>query len=122
MARTRTEGGKWTEAEARSVLAKCEASGLSMRAFAHREGIRPRRLYWWTKRLRGDARGRVELDALRFVPAIVKPGGDEASVRVRPAVAIRVGPRATLEIVDPSAVSVGWVADVLVELERVACS
>ena len=103
------------------MLAACEASGLSMRAFAVREGLRPRRLYWWTQRLGNLARGRRgEEGGLRFVPAIMKvavPGRGTG-----PVVTIRMGAKTTLEIVEPSAVSAGWVAEVMVELERITCS
>lgn len=111
----------WSEAEARRVLAACEASGLSMRAYAMREGLRPRRLYWWTNRLAAVERSRrVEDEAVRFVPAVVKvelPRGTSGS-----AIMIRVGATATMEIVDPRAVPSGWVAEVMAELERIACS
>jgi hypothetical protein len=43
--------GDWTEAEARRILDARWRSGLSIRAFALREGIRPPRVYWWIKRL-----------------------------------------------------------------------
>src|SRR4051812_34447479 len=64
----------WTEAHARRVLDARERSGLSIRAFAAREGLGPERLYWWTKRLaRGVRRGgNAEGAATSFVPAVVK--------------------------------------------------
>ena len=108
----------WTEAEARGALVACEASGLSMRAFALREGVRPRRLYRWTKRL-GESK-RSDTAALRFVPAVVKVDAPRAEQRAP--VTVRVGAKATLEIAEPMAVSARWVADVMVEMERIACS
>lgn len=112
----------WTEVEARQVLAACEASGLSMRAFAFREGLRPRRLYWWARRLASretSARGK-ESPAVSFVPAVVRI--DPPGLASRAAITIRVGTRATMEIVEPSLVSAAWVAEVMTELERIACS
>jgi transposase-like protein len=42
---------RWTEDDAREVLAALEASGLSAGAFATREGFDAQRLYWWRRRL-----------------------------------------------------------------------
>lgn len=108
----------WTEAEARRVLAACKASGLSMRAFAFREGLLPRRLYWWTKRLglHRTSRRRNET-AMRFVPAVITADAP----RPRALVTLRIGAKTAMEI-DPSAVSASWVAAVMTELERVGCS
>jgi hypothetical protein len=45
------EGRKWTEREAREVLAAWEATGESGPAFGRRFGIVPQRLWWWRSRL-----------------------------------------------------------------------
>jgi hypothetical protein len=42
---------RWTEEGARSVLAAQDASGLSVAAFAAREGLDPQRVYSWRRRL-----------------------------------------------------------------------
>jgi transposase-like protein len=42
---------RWTEDNAREVLAALDASGLSAGAFATREGFDAQRLYWWRRRL-----------------------------------------------------------------------
>jgi transposase-like protein len=42
---------RWTEADARSTLASLEASGLSVAAFAAREGLSAQRLHRWRHRL-----------------------------------------------------------------------
>lgn len=44
---------RWTAADARAALAAVEESGLSIHAFAVREGIDSHRLYWWRGRLAG---------------------------------------------------------------------
>lgn len=44
---------RWSDVEARAALAALEASGLSLAAFAKREGLVPERLYAWRRRL-GD--------------------------------------------------------------------
>ena len=42
---------RWTMAEARAALEACTASGLSVRAFALREGLDVQRLFRWRRRL-----------------------------------------------------------------------
>ena len=42
---------RWTEDDARTVLAAQDASGLSVAAFAAREGLEPQRVYTWRRRL-----------------------------------------------------------------------
>lgn len=41
----------WTAADAREMLRRQASSGLSVPAFARREGIHPQRLYWWRRKL-----------------------------------------------------------------------
>ena len=42
---------RWTVAEAKEALAAQEHSGLTLRAFATREGLQPQRLERWRRRL-----------------------------------------------------------------------
>jgi hypothetical protein len=42
---------RWTEDDARGVLAALDASGVSVSAFAEREGVDPQRIYMWRRRL-----------------------------------------------------------------------
>lgn len=44
---------RWTAVEAEAVLAAVACSGLSLGAFAAREGLVPERLYSWRRRLGG---------------------------------------------------------------------
>ena len=46
---------RWTETDARTVLAALDSSGLSVTAFATREGLEPQRLYFWRQRLGGSS-------------------------------------------------------------------
>jgi len=116
---TKPNAAEWTEAEAQRVLAARAASGLSIWAYAAREGLKPQRLYWWTKRLGKREESTTEA-RVRFVPAIV----NQVSARgpERAPLVVRVGASARLEIAEPSVVSARWVAEVLTELERIACS
>ena len=45
---------RWTVADARAALAGLDESGLSLNAFAVRQGIDAQRLYYWRRRLSGD--------------------------------------------------------------------
>ena len=125
-----TRGKHWTEEEARRVLAARARSGLSVRAFAMREGLSPKRLHWWNGRLemKGGAaaqgkpsrRRRAEESAARFVPVLVKKTRS-ASALARTPIVIRRG-ATTMEIDGWAEVSPAWVAAVMIALERAACS
>ena len=45
----------WTEDDARQVLARGEREGKSITALAREQGVSAQKLYWWKKRLRGEA-------------------------------------------------------------------
>lgn len=48
---------RWTDADARIVLAALDASGLSVPTFAGREGLDPQRLYFWRRRIEATSEG-----------------------------------------------------------------
>lgn len=48
---------RWTDADARTVLSALDASGLSVTAFAIREGLDAQRLYFWRRRLEATSDG-----------------------------------------------------------------
>jgi transposase-like protein len=58
---------RWTEKEARAALAAQSTSGLSVRAFAQREGLDAQRLFRWRQRLAAPSTpiGFVEVEAQR---------------------------------------------------------
>jgi hypothetical protein len=132
--RTRRDRDKhWTEEEARRELVACARSGLSVRAFSQREGLRPKRLYWWMRRhglaTIHDAvaqppeprrRRRASRRAPRFVPVVVKTRSTSAPATA--AIVIRRGGSTTMEIDATASVSAAWVAAVMIELERAGCS
>lgn len=60
---------RWTEADARVVLAALGASGLSTREFALREGLDAQRLYFWKRRLESCA---APAERTAVVPAFVE--------------------------------------------------
>ena len=47
---------RWTEQDARFVLAALERSGKPLRAFAEEHGLDPQRLYLWRRRVAGGDR------------------------------------------------------------------
>jgi hypothetical protein len=62
--------GRWTPADARAVLAKWAASGLTKTAFAEQQGFTTERLRRWEKRL-AEGNGDDELE-LRLVPLVAR--------------------------------------------------
>ena len=61
---------RWTEAEARVVLATVSESGGSLIAFCRQHGLDAQRIHWWRARLRAS---RSRPRAPRFVPVRVIP-------------------------------------------------
>jgi transposase-like protein len=49
--RSQSTRRRWKESEARGVLEAARASGLTLSAFAAREGLAAHRLYFWKRRL-----------------------------------------------------------------------
>lgn len=71
MART---SDSWTESQARDHVAGLASSGLSIEAYAQREGLSRRRLYYWVHRMRLDAeRQPIERASVSFVEVAVSP-------------------------------------------------
>jgi transposase-like protein len=71
---------RWTVGTARTVLAAQARSGLSVAAFAAREGVDPQRLYFWRRRLdAGSETGRpafieVRPAAIQHVEIVLRSG------------------------------------------------
>jgi transposase-like protein len=87
-------GRHWTVADARSALAAWEASGISMLAFAAREGVDVHRLYRWRRRLA------VETITAEPTPEFVElrpRGAEPVEVVLRSGRVLRVS-----EAIDPS--------------------
>jgi transposase-like protein len=60
---------RWTESDARVVLAALQQSGKPVRVFAEEHGLDPQRLYLWRRRLAAVAGG----DVTTFRELIVRP-------------------------------------------------
>jgi transposase-like protein len=84
---------RWTEDDARVVIAAQAASGLSVAAFAAREGIDAQRLYFWRRRGEGSAANTVPPT---FVEVRHAAGSERVEVALRSGRVIRVA-----ESIDP---------------------
>jgi transposase-like protein len=63
-------GRRWTTDDARAVLAALDASGLTIREFADREGLDPQRLYRWRAQIGETAPAFVEIARAAVGPGI----------------------------------------------------
>jgi len=104
----------WTADTAAEVLSQWKSSGLSLSAFARRQGLTAQRIAWWRDRLVAPDKSarprRPQLAAIRFVPAVVRdsvPAFGEAAVTIR----LRGGGR--VEVSDPARVPPEWLCAVL---------
>jgi transposase-like protein len=68
---------RWTEQDARAVLAALERSGKPVRAFAEEHGLDPQRLYVWRRRV-------AEGDGTTFRELIVRPSSPASSDERQP--------------------------------------
>lgn len=78
---------RWTEDDARTVLAAQDASGLSVPAFAAREGLDPQRLYFWRRRLGNSA---MTSEAPTFIEVRPAAGRELVEIALRSGHVIRV--------------------------------
>ena len=112
---------RWSEADARRVLAGWRASGLSLWGFARKHGLHGQRLAYWRKRLSGGASlGQALVPMASLVPAVVVAElAEPAEPRVpesTPAV-LRLAGGVVVEL--PRATP-GWVSALVDELTRPA--
>ena len=111
----RIEDRRWTEENARRVLAEWEASGQTLAAFARATGLVPQRLSWWRRRLAGRAPEATptaeETRAPAFLPVEIVGGALDA----RAALMITWGDL-RIELGDPGLVPPAWIAELVSEL------
>ena len=102
--------GKWSEADARKIMAAHQRSGLSIHAFARTHELAPHKLYWWRNRLEelGDTQ-----PVLSFAPVVVTGLGR------RPALTVRLS-ALELDVHEPSKVEPAWLAQICVALSSEA--
>jgi hypothetical protein len=102
----------WTKDEAREVLKRQAASGLSVEKFAQQAGFVPQRLSWWRKRLANACSGQrtaAPASSPSFVPVVVRAsewhaGGGSTPLRVR------IGERVVVDVERADAGTAAWVA------------
>ena len=63
---------RWTDSHARAVLAAQRESGLSIKAFAVREGLDPQRLYTWNSRIKNSPAQPTFVEVRRHAPEYVE--------------------------------------------------
>lgn len=92
----------WSTADARAVFVEQAASGLSLSAFARREGLEEGRLYRWRRELAGEAKRPW---AAASQPAVIElRAGPRPAERVEIVLASGVTLRVA-ETIDPSALA-----------------
>lgn len=106
MARRKRE--KWTEETGRAELAAWRASGLKIAEHCRRRGIRPKKFYWWKRRLSEDD-AQEGGAPVRWIEAAIT-GGRSAALTVVLADGARV------EIERPGDVDVVWLGQLLAAL------
>jgi transposase len=72
------ERGYWREAEARIVVEAWRSSGQTLSGFAKCQGVEPRRLARWVRRLQGAGDGSLRFHAVRLVESPAQGGGGTA--------------------------------------------
>ena len=80
-----------SRAEWAKRVERWDRSGLSAEAFAVREGLRAKQLYWWRWKLRSSVSGasprlsapeRVEFLPVRVVDSTTAPAGDSSPIEI----------------------------------------
>ncbi|MBK8010123.1 MAG: hypothetical protein IPK13_06600 [Deltaproteobacteria bacterium] len=109
--------GRWSEAEARSMLVALERSGQSVVAFARSQGVSAQRIYWWRQRLGPSGRTAVP-DDVGLVPVRIRcedaRGLDPVELGA-PVIVVRSVGGVVIEV--PRAVSPGWIAALTRDIE-----
>lgn len=72
---------RWSEADARQVLAALDESGMSTAAFAMEKGLDPQRLYWWRRRLANADTDAAVPAFLELTPDVLKCEHVEVTLR-----------------------------------------
>src|SRR5262249_27963556 len=82
----RKRSRRWTPADARAVFVEQAASGLSLNAFAEREGIDAWRLYRWRRRLdeRTAPATRASATKAKKARSAAAPAPTPAVIELRP--------------------------------------
>lgn len=107
--------GRWNTADAGQALTAYQGSGMSLAAFARREGMSLTRLAWWRKKLQDPARPSAA--PMRWLPVAIRrceparPQVSSVEIVVRGGRVIRVTDSFDAEML----------VQVIETLERLAC-
>jgi hypothetical protein len=102
---------KWRAADARRILARWRASGLSLNAFSRENRIGRKRLRWWKQQLADWGEDKAAIVGL--APAVPISAGTNAA-----AVSIRLAEGTCIEVDSCSAVSPEWISRLMRGLGR----
>ena len=104
---------RWTTTQARRELARWESSGQTIAAYCRENGLHPKRLYNWRRRLEGQVlavcepsvqqRPATQSQPRRWIEATVTPAMHSEAV-----VAISNGWDVRIEVSAPERVTVSW--------------
>jgi len=114
---------RWTDAEARVILAALAASGQSQREFGARHELDEARLSRWNAKFarRGDApsdRGRSELESSMAFATVTASVGDAATPWFAvPTVTITVD-AVRVDVHEPANCAAAWIAELVREVRR----
>jgi transposase-like protein len=103
-------GEFWTEADAREALAEWEQSGESVVGFARRNGVEPKRLYWWRHQLKKGSKVVRSAPVAPLIPVTVRVA--ESPARWLESIVIVDGDL-RIEVGDAKRVAPEWVAELL---------
>jgi hypothetical protein len=105
---------RWSWKQGSKVIGEWRRSGLSMAAFARKRGLGTQRLRYWRDRVEGDGTGEGERRGAeaKLVPGVVVGIGSlRISVHLSRGVIVEA---AAADDLEPA-----WLAELVVELERV---
>jgi len=83
-------GGRWSAADAERVLEEQSQSGLSVREFAHDNGIDAQRLYAWRRRLSRPLQTSAFIEVARPAPEVPTAASSSSEVVLRSGDVIRI--------------------------------
>ena len=108
---------RWKASDARAALGAHAASGLSLAAFARREGLSPTRLMWWRKQLRSRP-STTPSAPVRWLPVSIRRA---APVPLLPAPHVEIAVRGGRVIRVGGPFDPQTVAELVRALEELAC-
>ena len=110
---------RWNAADARKALVAHQGSGLSLTAFARREGLSLTRLAWWRTQLREKTR--APEPAVRWLPVAIRGSGPPSPPASAPASSVEIVVRGGRVIRIGEGFDAGMLARLVQTLEQLGC-